>query len=105
MVAEEAAQQRCGRPVEATGFDTGEEPASELLGIQWGGGAVEMNVGLAVGGEEEGGSIAGEDQLIEGGELSRLMMISLHSLLVGIYQLDFARRSRLKILGTEVIQG
>ena len=78
VVAEEAAQHRGGGPVEAAGFDAGEEPSSELLGVQRGGGAVEVCVGLAVGGEEKSGFIAGDDQVIEGGELSRLMMISLH---------------------------
>ena len=78
MVAEQAAEHGCGRPAEAAGLDAGEEPASELLGMERCGGAVEVDVGLAIGGEEESGFIAGEDQVIEGGELSRLMMISLH---------------------------
>ena len=67
VVAEEAAQHGGGRPVETAGFDASVEPASELLGVQGGGGAVEVNVGLAVGGEEKSGFIAGEDQVIEGG--------------------------------------
>ena len=68
-----------------------------MFGVQRGGGAVEMNVGLTVWGEEESGFIAGEDQVIEVGELPGLMMISWHALLVEIYQRDFVRRSTHKI--------
>ena len=97
MVAEKAAEHGCRRPVETAGFDAGEEPASELFGVERCDGAVEVNVGLAVWGEEESGFIAGKQEVIEGGELSGLMMISWHALLVGIYQRDFVRRSTLKI--------
>ena len=76
MVAEQAAEHGCRGPAEAAGFDAGEEPASELFGIERCDGAVEMDVGLAIGREEECGFVTGEEQVIEGGELSRLMMIS-----------------------------
>ena len=68
------------------GFYASEEPASELFGVKRCGVAIELGVGLIVWSEEKSGSIAGEDQLIEGGELSRLMMISWHSILFEIYQ-------------------
>ena len=76
MVAEQSAEHGCRGPAEAAGFDAGEEPAPELFGVERGDGAVEVNVGLAIGGEEESGFIAGEEQVIEGGEFPRLMMIS-----------------------------
>ena len=80
MVAEQAAEHGCGRPTEAAGFDAGEEPASELFGIKRCDSAVEVNVGLAIWCEEESGFIAGEEQVIEFGEFSWLMMISWHAL-------------------------
>ena len=86
MVAEQATEHGCRRPAEAAGLDAGEEPASELFGIERCDGAVEVDVGLAIGREEECGFVTSEEQVIEGGELSGLMMISWHSLLVGIYQ-------------------
>ena len=105
MVAEQTAEHGCRGPAEAAGFDAGEEPASELFGIERCDGAVEVDVGLTVGCEEESGFIAGEEQVIEFGEFSRLMMISWHALLVEIYQRDFAGRSRRKTWGSEVVQG
>ena len=78
MVTEQAAQCGSRGPVEAEGFNAGEEPAAELFGVQRCDGAVELDAGLAIGREKESGFIAGEDQVIEGGELSRLMMISWH---------------------------
>ena len=66
VVAEQAAQCGCGWPGETEGLDASEQPAAELFGIKRGGGAVELDVGLAVWCEEEGGFIAGEDQVIEG---------------------------------------
>ena len=47
-----------------------------MFGIERCDGAVEMDVGLTVWGEEESGFVAGEEQVIEGGEFPGLMMIS-----------------------------
>ena len=76
-----------------------------MFGVERSDGAVEGDVGLAVGGEEESGFIAGEEQLIEGGELSGLMMISWHVFLVKKYQRGLAGRRKLGGGGAEVIQG
>ena len=46
MVAEQSAKCGCGGPGQAAGFDASEQPTSELFGIERGGGAVEVNVGL-----------------------------------------------------------
>ena len=48
MVAEQTAEHGCSRPSETASFDAGEEPASELFAIEWCGGAVEGDVGLAI---------------------------------------------------------
>ena len=65
MVPEQAAKHGSGWPVQAAGFNAREEPASELLRIERGGCAVELDVGLAVWGKEESSFIAGEEQVIE----------------------------------------
>ncbi len=61
-------------------FDAREEPATELFAVERGGGAVERDVGLAVGGEEEIGFIAGDEEIIEGREFPGLCAASLHDI-------------------------
>ena len=49
-------------------FDARKEPATELFTVKRGGGAVELDVRLAVWGEEEIGFVAGYKEIIEGRE-------------------------------------